>query len=100
MDEFFYTQAGIAALIAILLEVVPRLKDWWQPLVVRQKQVIILSIVAVIALATGFWPCLEGACPTEPLQIVNTVIGAFLTSLIASQGTHAGTKYLTAPKKE
>ena len=99
MDNFFYTQAGVAALIAILLEVVPKLKEWWQPLVPKQKQVILLGVVAMIALSTAFWPCLSGTCPTEPWQIVNTIIGAFLTSLIASQGTYAGTKYLTRPTK-
>ena len=100
-NDVFFTEAGIGALIAVLLEVFPKVKTWWAPLGARQKQASILGIAAVISLASTGLNCFYyGNCPPDWLAVVGEVGMAFFSALTGAVVMYTGTKKLKKPQPD
>lgn len=75
-----YLAGTAAAIVAVLIELLPPLKVWWdERFNAAQKQVVIALVVVVISLLTAMYKCrYNGICPESTDKfVVDTLILAF-----------------------
>ena len=90
-------EATISALIAVIIELFPPLRQWWDRFTSRQKQAMILIIVLAVSIAGAYFTCKRGGpCPEDWVDRIISFVWAFVASLIATQGAQRGVKYLPA----
>ena len=101
MDELYLTEAGIGFLISVLLEVTPKLKTWWGAREPKQKQSIVLGIIAALSVVGVGLDCFYyDVCPADWVQVLRGVSMAFLAGMTGTVVAHSGTKLVIRKEKK
>lgn len=88
--------AVIAAIISLLVEWFPGLRQAWERLTPAQKQGIMAFLVMLVSIAAVITQCSRGGeCPADWLAFLVQVLITFLAAAAANQAVHLLTKRRT-----
>ena len=81
-------------LLALLLESIPKLKDWWAALPAPRKQVFNLLLMFVVTILFVLIPVAAGQPMPQGWDWLLEPLTIFLVALAGNQSAHFGTRYL------
>lgn len=90
MFESMSIASVVAAVVSLLLELIPGFKARWDKLTGRQKQILIALFVAVVSVGVVLGNCYwwGEVCPASWIVFLRDTFLTFLAAATVSQGIH------------
>ena len=90
MENFNSISTVVATIVALVIELVPGVQNWWNGYTSRQKQALVAALVFVVTIGVRAVDAFYyGNMPTDWLQYILVVSLEMVVAAAGTQGAHS-----------